>query len=203
MSMTPLTYYKKCFFLIFFTCITLILLSQPPANSFSYREKNFDSTNTSIDSILIIGYGTSTSAIFFDNISSKLIKKLKDEYIRSESRFLGKTGAEAKDSFNRIPLDNYKAYIFITPDYEAFFQVDLHTVGAGIPTQRGKANFYFYTETYNYEGHVVFKLYTRDEQARLLWTASISTDMNLVKQAVYSKIAKRIVTGLKKHKYIR
>jgi hypothetical protein len=77
-----------------------------------FEGKLVDSIDKRIDSILLVGTGSSTTRIFLDDLSQHLIKVLNDNGIEANYRYIGRTPTETQSAFDTINKKGYKAILF-------------------------------------------------------------------------------------------
>jgi len=187
------------FILFFIIIISSNSVSQVPRHTL-YRETMADTLGKELNNILILGIGSTPSRIFLDNLSEKLIKGLKSESVESEYRYLGKTAAEAKEDSSLYQVKNFKAVLLFIPKDSSFFEVKI-TRNKFVSS----SNDYNSSMTRNfiYEGNFDIRLYTTEEEKKLIWTAFTDVTNQLTKTSIYSKISKKIISDFKKNGYIR
>ena len=152
--------------------IVFIILSFSAAGQksgpFNFEDDKIDTLKTGIDSVLILGMGPVTSAIFLDNVSEKIIKSLESGKLTAEYRYLGKTPKEVKEEFNKIKLENYKTVLLFHPRDSVFFETKITKTSGSIPVKGGRLGWYFISHRFNYEGAFDLTLYSNEDKMRIV-----------------------------------
>ena len=187
------------FILFFIIIISSNSVSQVPRHTL-YRETMADTLGKELNNILILGIGSTPSRIFLDNLSEKLIKGLKSESVESEYRYLGKTAAEAKEDSSLYQVKNFKAVLLFIPKDSSFFEVKITRNKFVSSSNEYNSSM---TRNFIYEGNFDIRLYTTEEEKKLIWTAFTDVTNQLTKTSIYSKISKKIISDFKKNGYIR
>ena len=167
-------------------------------SSISFEEKQTDSINTKIDSILLIGIGSTVTRIFLDDFSKSIKKDFKNENIVANYIYLGKTAAEGKSGFDTISKKGYKAILFFLPKGVSHFDVQggLNNSGIGPITTTTAYSQIEYQQDFN------FNLYIPDANMKKVWAASIKVSGDLSKSKTSNKLAAKLLSSFKKNKYI-
>jgi len=187
------------YILFFIIIISSNSVSQVPRHTL-YRETMADTLGKELNNILILGIGSTPSRIFLDNLSEKLIKGLKSESVESEYRYLGKTAAEAKEDSSLYQVKNFKAVLLFIPKDSSFFEVKITRNKFVSSSNEYNSSM---TRNFIYEGNFDIRLYTTEEEKKLIWTAFTDVTNQLTKTSIYSKISKKIISDFKKNGYIR
>ena len=179
------------------------------SNSFSQRnalvvfeETQIDSISNKIDSILLIGTGTTTTRIFLDELSQYIMKDLNDNSIVANYFYVGKTAAETKLGFDTISKKGYKAILFFLPIGESFFDVqgDLNQTRSN--TAIGPITTTIATSRIAYQQDFNFLLCIPDGTMKKVWTASLQVSGDLSKSKAAKKVATKLLSNFKKNRYI-
>ena len=192
---------KQVFFLLFLlSCLNVF--SQ--RNSFIvFNEKQVDSIDKKIDSILLVGVGSTTTRIFLEDLSESILKGLKDENIVADYRYLGKSTAEAQSGLDTINKKGYKAILFFLPRGEASFDVqgDMNRISSN--TSIGPITTTTPTSRIEYQQDFSFQLFIPEANMERIWTASVGVSGDLSKSKNAKKIADKLLYSFKNNKYIR
>jgi len=188
------------YILFFIIIISSNSVSQVPRHTL-YRETMADTLGKQLNNILILGIGSTPSRIFLDNLSEKLINKFESANVKAEYRYLGKTVAEAREDSNLNQVKDFKAVLLFIPRDSSFFEVKITKNNFSIPRLTNSNEFI--TRNFIYEGNFDIRLYTTEEEKKLIWTAFTDVTNQLTKTSIYSKISKKIISDFKKNGYIR
>ncbi|MES1223170.1 MAG: hypothetical protein ABUT20_47190, partial [Bacteroidota bacterium] len=151
-------------FIIFFFVVSLSVTAQLKSY-LTYEDTRIDSAHTELDSVLIAGVGTSSTAFFLDNLGEKVIHSLRSSHVKAEYRYLGKSIEEAREEIKQVPLKNYKAVLLFLPKDSSIFDIRMKTSTASVPVSpTGNAYFNITTTNFIYQANFDIRLYTINEK---------------------------------------
>lgn len=167
-----------------------------------FKENQADTLNARLDSILLIGMGSSLERIFLNDLSDKLIKDFASKKITASYIYLGKTTEEAKGNYKEINRDNYKAILFFFPTDTSVFDIrrirsniiiPIPVAGAFIRPSRSRTT---YEQSFNI---ILFRM---DETVTKIWEASVDIDCEPGKKNGAKKLGNKILDRFKINNYI-
>lgn len=180
------------------------------SHSFSQRNasvvfegKLVDSIDKQIDSILLVGTGSSTTRIFLDDLSQHLIKVLNDKGIKANYRYVGRTPTETQSAFDTINKKGYKAILFFLPKGSSFFDVQGNSNRFSSNTAIGTVTITTASSRIGYQQDFKFLLCITDKKMKNVWTASVEVSGDLSKPKAANKVANKLVSDFKKNRYIK
>lgn len=170
------------------------------ASDFKFEERQSDTVQMKFDSILIVGEGSMETEIFLDDLSQFIITELKERGIMAKYKYLGRNGTEFDNEFDSINKAGYKAILFLLPrggsSLDMQSSLNRTTVyAAGNPIQ-----ITFPTSHISYQQAFNFQLCLPNEKT--VWEASVVIHCDLRKSKGAKKVAKKLISTLKKNKYI-
>jgi hypothetical protein len=191
----------KVFLLLIFLFLHSVLFSQQKKRMV-FEEILADSLTTRLDSILIIGAGSTAARIFLDGVMVELIGRLKDKNIFANYVYVGRSSEILTEFLDTFQNTSYKKIMVFQPDG----QNSLHTKKSKIVNQQliGDYDFRFtriQTEL-NYEGIFMLALYENDKSKRNFWKASLKINGDLGKSRNAKKISNLVIASFAKHNYV-
>lgn len=165
----------------------------------SFEEKQANSLDIKMDSIMILGVGTSVTRLFLVDLSDKIKKELNKQDITVSYFYLGKTTEQAKKEFNQLSKEGYKTILFLLPDSSDNFQIENYTsMGSGASGYTIKIT----TSKMSYSQTFKFQLYKNGNKIDRIWWASVGIDCDLSTKYGSTQVAKRLLAQFRKNKYI-
>jgi len=169
-----------------------------------FNERQADSIDNKIDSLLLIGIGSTTTRIFLDDLSQYVIQGLNDDSIVARYYYLGRSMEEAQPEFDTISKKGYKAILFFLPKGGSNFDVQgqlnrisADTRGLGRITISSASSRIDYYQSFN------FQLCTPTANMNAVWTALVEFSGDLSKSRNAKKVATKLLSSFKKHKYLK
>jgi hypothetical protein len=188
----------------------LVILMLFWSHSFSQRNasvvfegKLVDSIDKQIDSILLVGTGSSTTRIFLDDLSQHLIKVLNNNGIEANYRYVGRTPTETQSAFDTINKKGYKAILFFLPKGSSFWDVQGNSNRFSSNTAIGTVNITTASSRIDYQQDFNFLLCISESKMKNVWTASVEVSGDLSKPKAANKVANKLVSDFKKNRYIK
>lgn len=167
------------------------------SKSIEFVENRADTINIKLDSILIIGMGTSVARVFEGDLSGKLIKDFEEKKIFASYSFLSSNAKRAKKQFDSLDKKGFKAILILNPKDTSVFDTKYNTsvyfgdYGSSVTTAE-----IVYQQTFE------IKFFTITPELRLFWKATVDVDCDPSKAVIAKRIARRIIKELEKHKYL-
>jgi hypothetical protein len=186
--------FMKLNFLICFILFTTVAFPQ----KVTYKDKLTDSAKFTLDSLLIVGAGSSVTRIFLDELTYKLENTLGSKNITSSYLYLGKTMEEAKKEFAKIPLSNYKTILLILPDTASLFDVEHRDYGGYV----GPVPYSIPVTKVFYHQHFNIELYLNDTKLKQIWTASAEVESDPTNSTAASILSTKMLKSFKANKFI-
>jgi hypothetical protein len=184
----------------------LIILSLFSMNTYSqeieFTEKQSDSIKVKLDSILILGIGSTPTRIFLDDLSNKLVKEFNNRDIIVSYFFLGKDVDEAKGEFTKINKAGYKAMLWFLPRGAVFFDTETY-ITHGYNPATGASMGYTKQSVLRYQQAFEFQLYKTDKSNERFWNASVDIDSVPGKKRTINALADKLFEVFKKNNYIQ
>lgn len=169
----------------------------------SFKENFIDSTEVKLDSILLIGAGSSPTRIFLDNMSKRIINSFTKAKIHSQYEYLGKNSLEAKSNYEKSPYKNYKAILLLLSDSSSFEVHNHVTLGIGVTNA---ATLYPYPTRNKYllnDQTFNCQLFIKKEKMTLIWNGVLHVSCNPSDQGDAAKASAKIISSLKSKKLIK
>ncbi|WP_462252505.1 hypothetical protein [Ferruginibacter sp.] len=183
----------------------LIILLLYSLNSFSqslFDERKVDSIDSKLDSILIIGVGSSISELFLENISRFTIQGLNKRNVIAKYKYLGQNIEDAKVQLDSINKAGYKAILLFLPKSAPSFNVQNMQYKNTPLIQTGLIKTTNYISTAAYLEEFDFQLCMTQNNMKKVWNARVGVGSDLIKVKNVKKIAKKIISCFKTNKYI-
>lgn len=189
---------------IFMILIGTQTLFSQNANTSRFRDTKADTLQKQIQTLIILGVGSTATQFFLDNLEEKMIKAFKGEHVDVEYRYLGKTVAEARQDTSLNYAHNFEAVLLFIPSDTSYFDIYDHYgyIPVPIPPYGSIGGRTVVSTNVNYEQEFEVRLYTKEPQHKLIWSALLKVD-GLMSKKIYSSIAKSFISRFKKHKYIK
>jgi hypothetical protein len=168
-----------------------------------FEENHADSIDKKIDSILLIGVGTSTTRIFLDDLSQHIMKDLYDDEVVTKYYYLGKTITEAQSEYDTINKNGFKAILFFLPKGASFFDVQGKLNRTTSNSKIGPITTTFATSKIYYQQDFDFQLYLSDANLKKFWAASVEVSCDPSKTKNAKKVGTKLLTYFKRNKYIK
>ncbi len=166
-------------------------------NNIYFNEKQADTLNIKLDSILIVGMGSSLTRIFLTDVSNTLIKKLNDKKIAATYFYLGKNAEDANKEFSLIDKDGYKAILYFIPIDTALFVTKESSSSYSNPygTMRNRTSKTVYQQAFN------LKLSKTERMNENFWSAVVEVECDPSKKNAAEKLVKKLYTSFIENKY--
>jgi hypothetical protein len=171
-------------------------------NKFILEQKQIDSIGKPIDSILIIGIGSSTTRIFLDDLSQSVINRLTDDSIVAHYLYLGKTSTEAQSALDTVNKKGYNAILFFFPQGSSFYDVQGSLNQTTANTRLGPITTIAAFSRIDYQQDFNLQLCIQDSEWKQIWTASLEVAGDLRKPKNAKNIAARLLSYFKTNHYI-
>ena len=171
--------------------------------SLLFEEQQVDSIDTQIDSILLIGVGSTTTRIFLDDLSRLIIEEFNGNNIMTDYYYLGRTVTEFQPKFDSIDKKKYKAILFFLPKGESFFDIQGDLIRSSSNTAIGPISIATATSRIAYEQDFDFQLCLPGVDMKKVWTATLEVTGDLSKSKNAKKISAKLLYYFKKNKYIK
>jgi len=168
-----------------------------------FRETKADTLDVKLDSILLVGMGASLERMFLDDLSNKLIKDFSSKKIVATYTYLGKNTAEAKQHYQEINKDGYKAVFLFCPTDTSVFDIKHLSTSIIIPVPGGVLNLRPGRKRTMYEQTFDLQLFKIDKELTKIWCASVDIDCEPQKTNGSTKVGNKILARFKSNKYIR
>ncbi|UAY51139.1 hypothetical protein [Ferruginibacter albus] len=162
------------------------------------EEKQADSINIKLDSILILSVGPSTTRIVLNDLNDYLSKKLSKKKIFTSYAYLGRNITDAKKEFKLLNTDGYKAILLFLPKDSAFFEVT-HSYS----NRDREPVVWTRTENLYYEQAFDFRFYKAGQNPEKFWNALVEIDGDPSDNFATKKIGNKLISLFTKHKYIQ
>ncbi len=190
--------------------IALVFLLALPVAGFSQTKLEFNETQADtipnhIDSVLILGMGSTTTRIFLDELSEKFMKAFQSAHIASAYYYLGNDSATAKKELaERVQSKNYKTILTLFPKGALLFiNTSGLRMGFVIPTTSmiplpspSTVISYSYSQSFD------FKLYANSEKLTHFWTANIFIQGDLSRNRPTAKLSHNVIDSFEEHYYL-
>ena len=168
-----------------------------------FRETKADTLDIKLDSILIVGIGSSLERIFLDDLSNKLIKDFSSKKIVATYSYIGKTMPDANKNYKEVNKDGYKAVLLFRPTDTSWFDIEHKSAGlGGIPTPIGFLSTSFSRNRTTYQQTFSLQLFKIDKKLTEIWCASVDIDCEPDQKKGSKKVGNKIVARFKSNKYI-
>ena len=183
-----------------------IILSLISLNIYSqdieFTEKQANSISIKLDSILILGIGSTPTRIFLDDLSNKLIEKLGKKRINVSYVFLGKDADEAKNEFAKINKNGFQAILWLLPKGSVFFDTQTRTLRGFDPNTGRSIGDTKYSQL-RYKQAFDFQLYKTFESNEKIWNAYVDVDCIPGKKSTVNTLADKLLNAFKMNNYIQ
>ena len=164
----------------------------------SFQENQADSLDIKMDSIMILGVGSSVTRLFLVDLTNKIKQELNKQDITVSYFYLGKTTEEAKMEFSKLDKLGYKALLFLLPESSDYFQIENYTSSGGA----GGINTTITATNMHYSQTFKFQLYKNGLKNDNIWSATVSIDCDPGKKYGSKQVAKKMLARFRKQKYI-
>ena len=169
-----------------------------------FRETKADTLDIKLDSILLLGIGSSLERIFLDELSNKLIKDFSSKKIVATYSYIGKTLPDANKNYKEVNKDGYKAVLLFRPTDTSWFDIERKTAGFFIvPTTTGLLNIYASRNRTTYQQTFSLQLFKIDKKLTEIWSASVDIDCEPDEKKGSKKVGNKILARFKSNKYIK
>ena len=169
-----------------------------------FRENQTDTLNSKLNSILIIGIGSSLERIFLNDLSDKLIKDFSSKKITATYIYLGKNAEEAKKNYDAANTHNYNAILFFHPTDTSRFDIKHIKSNIFIPLQLIPTAVIFRPARNRdtYEQSFDILLYKTGNDEIKIWSASVDIDCEPGKKNGVNKLENKIFKRFIANRYI-
>ena len=192
----------------------LLILSLSWFNAFSQRstkiifeEKQADSIEKKIDSILLIGIGSTTTRIFLDDLSHEVMKNLNDNGIVTQYYYLGKDITQVRSGYDKINKDGIKAILFFLPTEASVYHVKGTYTSINSPPNvlaiLGPVEVKVASSKIQYQQDFDFQLFLPDADMTRIWNASVEISCDLRKSRNAKTIGNKLLSCFRKNKYLK
>lgn len=170
-----------------------------------FKDTRGDSFNIQLDTVAILGVGSTPARIFLDGLSQKLMTGFKKEKLIASYQYLGKTVNESRQVYNTILKENPKAILLILPTDTAYYGPETYTTSIPLPNNiYGGISINAQEHVYAYAQNFYLKLYVREEKLELIWSAQFQVNCDLSKPNPYaSNISQKIIASFKKSMFFK
>ncbi|MGF2414454.1 MAG: hypothetical protein ACQUYJ_19120, partial [Ferruginibacter sp.] len=167
-----------------------------------FKEKQADTIDIKLDSILILGMGSSVTRIFLADMSNTMIKELNNQKIIVSYFYLGRNAEEANREFKLIDKTGYKAILFLLPTDTALLDTKYNTSTNRTESAYGPIASSTTTSRTSYQQTFNFQLCRVDKKNEKFWSASLDIDCDPGKKNAARKVVKKVFNRFRTHKYI-
>jgi hypothetical protein len=194
----------KLIVLIIFNFISLTGYSQLASlyTDIDLKEYQADSINIKLDSILIVGMGSSLTRAFINDVSNTMIKELNNQKITASYFYLGKNEEEASKELSLLDKTGYKAILFLLPTNTASVNTKYNTISNRTASTSGPIRISASTSRSSYQQTFNFQLCRVDKKNERFWNASLDIDCDPSKKHAARKVVKKTFNRFRAHKYI-
>ena len=154
-----------------------------------------------IDSLLIVGIGSSSTRAFLDNLIAYLIPELTNANTFSSYRFMGSSTEQANANLDTVNKAGYKAILFLLPEGNSIVRLRNKKTIVLLPDKLGGGGFQLQSRQMEYKQQFTFELTTPDYQTKL-WMAEIHVFCNPAKPEVPQRLSNATVSSLKKNEFL-
>lgn len=168
----------------------------------AFKEKQSDTISFKLDSILILGMGSSVTRIFLNDLSNIMIKDLSSKKITVSYFYLGRNDEEIKKEYKQIGKAGYKAILFLIPTDTALLLTQIYKNFRSSEINQRPINFNTTTSWTSYQQTFNFQFCRVDKNNEKFWSASLEIDCDPSKKYAAKKVAKKLFDRFKVHKYI-
>jgi hypothetical protein len=182
-----------------------LLVSSNLSAQYSYgpifTERQADSINRKIDSLLIIVSGTTVSRIFLEDMSDHIVKKLGKENITATYVYSGKSSDRNKSIIDSINKDNYKTVLFLSPKSNVTMEVEGNINESSIGTPFGNIKPKTASSGIDFNQSFSFHLFRADKNMEEFWIAIAELTCDPGKPRCSKIMGDKILSYFKKNNY--
>ncbi len=188
---------------ILFLLLFIPMISFSQKDKIFYKETQADEVSASVDSVLIMGMGSTATRIFLDELSRKLSQELKSAGVFSNYCFLGKDTTEAKLILDTLQSQSYRHILTLFPDGISLFKIGTFTTKTyylfySNPSMNVSTTYFFH-----YEQAFHCKLSLNNSTLTPFWAADVAVSGDIHRQKSARKFTENIISSLRTHQYIR
>lgn len=181
------------FFFFLQSCVT-----NKTGHYFLRETKPFADSNKVVKNVLIIGIGSSTSRIFMDDLSQRIISRFKKLNIQSSYSYLGNNYADAIDEMSNLQKNfAYDAYLIFSPKDSS--NIAFINDKPAIPLSPGMP-IHIQHHYLVYHQKFEITLLPKNFNLRSYWSALLTVNCDLRSNAIHSSLSKKICSQFKKVK---
>ncbi len=166
-----------------------------------FKEKQADSIDRKIDSILLVGIGSSTTQMFLDELSVYIIDNLHDSGIACKYSYLGKTVKEAQSDYDTVSKKGFKAILFFLPRGASFFDVHGNLNRTTSRTPIGPITTTIARSGTYYRQEFDFVLYLPGNNMKKVWSADVEVSGDPANSRNAKTLAARLLFYFKNNGY--
>lgn len=193
---------KPQYFLLVLSFACLNVTSQN--NKKLVFEQTFvDTIENRIDSILLIGIGSSATRIFLDDLSQYLKKNFLNDRIETKYHYAGPGLKKAQADFDTINKQGFKAILFFLPNDPAVFEVQAYFTRMSVPSSFGQIRYKHASSSILYQQGFDFQLHTTNRGMKKIWAASVDVSGEAGKSKRARQVADKLHAYFKANSYLR
>lgn len=157
------------------------------------QQKQAESIHVDINSILLIGVGSSITRIFLDELSEYLTKSLKDSGIVAKYYYLGKDRMNVQSEIDTINKQGFKAILFLLPTGASSYDVQAGLNRMTLHPNLGGFNVRTARSKISYQQDFDFQLYLPGLNMKKIWAASVSVSGDPSKFRTVDKVGTKLL----------
>lgn len=193
---------KRKYFLLFLFLACLNVFSQNN-KKLAFEQTFVDTIENRIDSILLIGIGSSATRIFLDDLSQHLKKNFMDDRIETKYHYAGIDLKKAKADFDTINKQGFKAILCFLPNDPAVFEVQAHLTGMSVPSRFGPITYRRASSSILYQQGFDFQLHLPSVAMKKIWAASVDVSGEAGKSKRAKQLGDKLYACFKANNYLR
>lgn len=194
--------FKHFFFLLFVALNTQGQNHRMYYTDVDFRETQADTFAGKLNSILLVGIGSSLERIFLDDLSEKLIEDFSSKKITASYSYLSKNLKEAQKNFNDSNINKYKAVLFFYPTGTTLFENRYIRSNIFIPLLVSPIILRPGRHRDTYEQSFQISLYKTTDSLTRVWNANVDIDCEPGKKKGAKKLGNKILKQFIINKYI-
>jgi hypothetical protein len=189
--------------------IILFLVLSIPALGFSqysrkvgFEELRIDSTAIWLDSVLILGTGSSATRIFLNELTGLLNDKFKSSKVVSIYREFGKTDVETAAIIDSARKQGYDAILVFRPQGKSTMFTDAHyeSMLSTVILNGGVRQAHSHSI---YEQDFKVVLFSNKDTKKAVWSAALSVETGRSVSGAARKTANLIISSFEKNRYLQ
>ena len=180
-------------FILYLFFILLIIPQLSNAQKFTFKEIKHNTVKKDFKKVLILGFGAIETRLFLENLSAKIIDRLKTENIEAEYQYLGKKTERTDEEIKNRLHNQFDAFIVFSPLDTSLFSLKYRTISPAVFVPGvGTVNATNASRTISYTQNFDIQLYEPGNGLVATWEAALKIDCDFSKQQIYSTIVKTI-----------